>query len=236
VLLREQKQTVVHKAVTTGGDGWCKSCLKREFTNLNYMRRPVEASGRSQKGKILYDYYGASGVVDKIDDYIFEQTTLLIAEDGANLVLRNLPLIYIAMGRYWVNNHAHILSPKDSNDLGFMAYLLESIDYSGYITGAAQPKLSQDNLGRVPLDVPPLAEQKLIAASLDEQCGRIDKLIGKLNDEIALFIEYRTRLISDVVTGKLDVRGVNVPQYETVEDIVLVEAARNDKEIMEEAE
>ena len=218
-LLGEQKRAVINEAVTRGGKGWKKSVCKREFVNLDYMRRPVEASARSQKGEVLYDYYGASGVVDKIDDYIFDQTTLLIAEDGANLVLRNLPLIYIATGKYWVNNHAHILVPKPDNDLMFMAYLLESIDYTIYITGAAQPKLSQDNLGRVPLNIPPFAEQQKISKYLDAQCSRIDKVITDLNEEITLFTEYRTRLISDVVTGKLNVRSVIVPEYEAVEDV-----------------
>ena len=219
VLLQEQKQAVINEAVTKGSEGWRPSYIKREFINLDYMRRPVEASVRSQKGEVLYDYYGASGVVDKIDDYIFDQTTLLIAEDGANLVLRNLPLIYIAKGKYWVNNHAHILVPNEYNDMMFMAYLLESIDYTVYITGAAQPKLSQNNLGRVPLCVPTLAEQQEIATHLDTQCARINKVIEALNEEIALFAEYRTRLISDVVTGKLDVRGVVVPEFEAVEDM-----------------
>ena len=222
-LLGEQKRAGINEVVTRGGENWRKSCIKREFINLDYMRRPIEASERSQKGEILYDYYGASGVVDKIDNYIFDQTTLLIAEDGANLVLRNLPLIYIARGKYWVNNHAHILVPKEHNDLMFMAYLLESIDYTVYITGAAQPKLSQDNLGRVSLSVPPLTEQQEISAYLDAQCTRIDKVIEDLNEEIVLFAEYRTRLISDVVTGKLDVRGIAVPEFEAVEDVAEVE-------------
>ena len=90
-----------------------------------------------------YNYYGASGIIDKVDDYLFDDELLLIAEDGANLVLRNLPLAIIATGKFWVNNHAHILKPKRGS-IEFLAWVMEGLNFLPWISGAAQPKLTQD--------------------------------------------------------------------------------------------
>ena len=101
-----------------------------------------------------YDYYGASGIIDKVDDYLFDDELLLIAEDGANLVMRNLPLAIIARGRFWVNNHAHILKPRRGN-IEFLAWVMEGLNYLPWISGAAQPKLTQDRLMGIAIAVPP---------------------------------------------------------------------------------
>ena len=153
-----------------------------------------------------YDYYGASGVIDKIDHYNVEGKVLLIGEDGANLVLRNLPLIYKAEGRFWVNNHAHILKPKDNNDYNYMAHALEAANYRNYITGSAQPKLSQDNLQAVKLPVPPLTEQKQIADYLDNKCTEIDSLIAIKQKKIEELKDYKKSIIYEYVTGKKEVK------------------------------
>ncbi len=86
----------------------------------------------------VYDYYGASGIIDQVEEFIFDEPLLLIAEDGANLLSRSSTLAFIASGQYWVNNHAHIIKPH-TGDLRFWAYMLESYDYTIYVTGAAQP-------------------------------------------------------------------------------------------------
>ena len=128
-LLTEQKQAIITRAVTRGlnphtkhkpsgiawlGDvpeHWRIGRIKSEMQNLNTRRIPLNGPERGAMTIRKYDYYGASGVIDKVDDYLFDDELLLIAEDGANLVLRNLPLAIIARGRFWVNNHAHILKP-----------------------------------------------------------------------------------------------------------------------------
>ena len=142
---------------------WKLSRIKNELDNLDYLREPISAEKR-ENILGLYDYYGASGVIDKIDDYNVDDKVLLIGEDGANLRMRNLPLVYKAEGKFWVNNHAHILKVHDDNCYGFIAYLLEAGDYSVFITGSAQPKLSQFNLMRFPIVIPPLVEQQKIEA------------------------------------------------------------------------
>lgn len=152
-----------------------------------------------------FDYYGASGVIDKVENYLFDDELLLIAEDGANLVLRNLPLAIIAKGKFWVNNHAHILKPTRGNII-YLAHLLESLNFKPWISGAAQPKLTQNRLMSILIAVAPPAEQDAIVLHADRQTQPLTVTISRLEREIDLLREYRTRLIADVVTGKLDVR------------------------------
>lgn len=191
---------------------WQVKRLKYVMDNYDYLRQPIDASQRTQDGDILYDYYGASGVIDKIDDYICEGEKILIGEDGANLKMRTLPLIYIASGKYWVNNHAHILYPKNDNNLHFFAHQMESIDYENFITGSAQPKLSQENLNNVLLIEPPAYEQKAIAVFLDEKCEKIDKVIGEIEEQIQVLEDYKKSLITETVTKGID---KNVPMKDS---------------------
>ena len=180
---------------------WVLSRIKNETENMDNLREPISAENRENKLG-LYDYYGASGVIDKIDDYNVDDTVLLIGEDGANLRMRNLPLVYRASGKFWVNNHAHILKVLDRNNYGYMAYLLEAGDYNVYITGAAQPKLSQFNLMRFPIPIAPRFEQDAIEAYLDRRIGEIEDLIV---DKMALVEDlesYKKSLIFEIVTGK----------------------------------
>lgn len=228
-LLKEQKQNVINQAVTRGLDPnvklkpsgvewvgdipkhWEVSRVKREFHCLNNRRVPLSATERGAMKKRLYDYYGASGVIDKVDDYIYDDELLLIAEDGANLVLRNLQLVIIARGKFWVNNHAHILKPKRGN-IEFLAHYLEQIDYRPWISGAAQPKLTKDRLMAISIAVPSRKEQDAIVEFIKQETATINYTITRAQREIELMRECRTRLISDVVTGQVDVRGIEVPE------------------------
>lgn len=225
--LQKYKKSLITEAVTRGLDRsvpmkdsgvnwvgkipahWSVKRLKYVMNNFDSQRKPIEAQNRSQDGDVLYDYYGASGAIDKIDDYIFDETALLIGEDGANLVLRHLPLIYIATGKYWVNNHAHILRPKAESDLYFMAHQMEIIDYSLLITGSAQPKLSQENLNNVMLVVPPLEEQLEIATFLNQKVTVIDEIIGNKQKQLDAIRQHKKSLIYEYVTGKKRVAEVN---------------------------
>ena len=185
---------------------WEVSRIKNEFFSLNHQRIPLSATERGAMSIRRYDYYGASGVIDKVDNYLFNDELLLIAEDGANLVLRNLPLAIIARGKFWVNNHAHILKPKRGN-LEFLAGLLEGIDYTPWISGAAQPKLTQDRLMSIPIAVPTKEHQDSIMEQVSSETESIQTAINRARRQIALMEEYCTRLIADVVTGKIDVRN-----------------------------
>ena len=225
-LLQQYKKSLITETVTKGLDKsvpmkdsgvewigkipahWKAKRLKYVMNNFDAQRKAIEAQNRSQDGEILYDYYGASGAIDKIDDYIFDETSILIGEDGANLVLRNLPLIYIATGKYWVNNHAHILRPKSESDLYYMAHQMEIIDYSQFITGSAQPKLSQENLNNVFLVVPPLNEQQCIASYLEEEISCINTIVCKKQEQLSTIQQHKKSLIYEYGTGKKRVKEV----------------------------
>ena len=227
-VLEEQKQAIIHQAVTgqidvrTGqpypaykpsgvewlGDvpaHWEISRVKTEFHCLNHRRVPLSGTERGAMTLRRYDYYGASGVIDKVDHYLFDDELLLIAEDGANLVLRNLPLAIIARGKFWVNNHAHILKPKCGH-LEYLAEVMEGLNYLPWISGAAQPKLTQDRLMGIAIAVPPREEQDRIVPYTATETRGLRIAATHARREIDLLHEYHTRLIADVVTGKLDVR------------------------------
>lgn len=220
-LLNERKQIIINNAVTKGlnpnakmkpssidwigeiPEHWEVMQYRHLFYNLDNLRQPISADQRSRNNP-QYDYYGASGVIDKIDYYNVDDRVLLIGEDGANLLLRNLPLIYKAKGKFWVNNHAHILKPI-RDDYDYMAYVMEAADYTLFITGSAQPKLSQSNLNAVKLPIPPIEEQQSIVKYLEQRTEKIDISISNATKQIALLQERKQIIINDVVTGKVKI-------------------------------
>jgi type I restriction enzyme S subunit len=145
--------------------GWEIKTLNQISINLDSKRVPITKSERTSG---VYPYYGASGIVDYVDDYIFDEDALLISEDGANLLARSTPIAFPATGKYWVNNHAHIVTFESMTTQRFVELYLESIPLDEYITGAAQPKLNQKALNSIPIPVPPHPEQQRIVAILDE--------------------------------------------------------------------
>lgn len=183
---------------------WEVKKVKHVLKSLNSIRVPLSADERGKMVVRKYDYYGASGVIDKVEDYLFDEPLLLIGEDGANLVTRSTRLSFIAKGKYWVNNHAHILKPT----YGLLEYyceLMELCDYSIWISGSAQPKLTSENLMNIQVIVPPIEEQQSIVHHIETECALIDAKKEKTKKLIDLLTEYRTALISEVVTGKIKV-------------------------------
>lgn len=181
---------------------WKVKRLKYVFKNLDSKRIPLSGEERSVMAK-TYPYYGASGIIDAVEDYIFSEDLLLVAEDGANLLSRSTPLAFIAKGKYWVNNHAHILKPF-CGSLIFWEGVLTTYDYTPLISGAAQPKLTAEALANIDLPTPPLAEQQAIASFLDRETSRIDGLLEKKGRQIELLREKRAAMISHAVTRGLD--------------------------------
>lgn len=250
-LLDEQKQAIINQAVTRGLDldvplkpsgvdwlgdipaHWDVQPIKRAMENLNTRRVPLSGDERGQMKDRRFDYYGASGIIDCVEDYLFDEDLLLIAEDGANLVLRNLPLAVVARGKYWVNNHAHILRPRHGL-LEYFAHRLETIDYRPWISGAAQPKLTQDRLMSILIAIPALEEQHAIVQAIQKSTYGPERAQEVAKREMNLVSEYRTRLISDVVTGKLDVRGVEPSAVEEYVDAGIDDALDDDTENIEE--
>ena len=148
---------------------------------LDAIRKPVRAADRRDGP---YPYYGASGVIDYVDHYLFEGTFALVAEDGENLRSRNTPVSFLATGKFWVNNHAHILSGTDRCDVRFLSYAIENSDISGYLTGSTQPKLTQQSLLSMRFHWPPIAEQRAIAevlGALDDKIEANRCVIGAAN-------------------------------------------------------
>lgn len=148
--------------------------------NLDSKRRPVKASER-RAGP--YPYYGAQGIVDRVDAYLFDGEFVLVAEDGENLRSRKEPVALMANGKFWVNNHAHILRGNLNADTRFLFYAINALDISGYVTGSTIPKLSQGNLNRIEVPCPPLHEQRSIAS-----------ILGCLDDKIDLNRRINTTL------------------------------------------
>ena len=142
-------------------------------------RIPVSKEERNTRAKI-YDYYGASGVIDKIDAYLFDKPLLLIGEDGANLINRSTPIAFIARGKYWVNNHAHVLDGISVEFLQFIELHINAIDLKPFVTGTAQPKMNQAKMNSIPIALPPLAEQHRIVAKVDELMALCDQLETQL--------------------------------------------------------
>lgn len=220
---KKLKQAVITQAVTKGirGDRPMKDSgiewigeisqdfeivkLKWLCDVLDQFRSPVTADKRNQNADVLYDYYGASGAIDKIDGYTIDDHVMLIGEDGANLRMRNLPIMYEINGKAWVNNHAHILKPKAGVDFYFIFYALEALDLNYYITGSAQPKLSQDNLRNIWVPITDFTGQKRIAAYISDVCDEFDCLIAKKQQYLTEIENYKKSLIYEYVTGKKEV-------------------------------
>lgn len=152
---------------------------------VNFDRKRVPLSGaQRERRRGNYRYYGAQGVIDYVDDYIFDGTYLLIAEDGENLKSKKQNIAQIATGQFWVNNHAHIVQGNDLCDTRYLCYLLNSMDLSGYITGSAQPKLSQGNLNAVTVMLPDVSTQKRIVDYLYAIDRKIENN-DRINDNLA---------------------------------------------------
>ena len=154
--------------------------------NLDYLRKPVTKGSRSSG---IYPYYGASGIVDFVDDYIFDGEFLLVSEDGANLIARKTPIAFPINGRTWVNNHAHVLKFESQIDQKFVSYYLNHIDLSPYISGAAQPKLNKQNLNSILLPYPNEQIRKRIVQVLDN----FDAVCNDLNIGLPKEIELRQK-------------------------------------------
>lgn len=221
--LKELRQIEINNAVTKGLNPkaemkdsgidwlgnipkhWSVKHLKRAFNFYNNIRVPLSSEERADLENI-YDYYGASGVIDKVDRYLFDGYYILVGEDGANLLDRSSPLAFKASGKFWVNNHAHIIKPI-KGDIDFYTFFLESIDFTIYITGSAQPKLTIEALSGVRVVVPPPEEQIEITNYLRQRTLAIDKLMKNVDAQIEQLQELRKIKIYEAVTGKIKVNA-----------------------------
>lgn len=184
---------------------WPTTPLGKLTKNFDSVRVPVKGADR-KPGK--YPYYGASGIVDHVDGFLFDGEYLLIAEDGENLRTRQTPVAFMATGKFWVNNHAHIVQGNDRALTRYLSYALSQTEISGFLSGSTMPKLTQGNMNRIPVIEPPLLEQKAIAHIL----GTLDDKI-ELNRRMNATLEAMARALFqswfvdfDPVRAKLDGR------------------------------
>lgn len=140
-------------------EDWEQRKLDDVVEFLDTMRKPLEGAKRISGP---YPYYGASGIVDYVDGYLFDEELILLSEDGANITDRNYPVCFLASGKYWVNNHAHVLRTKQENENNFICNSLERKDYTQYNTGMAMPKLNKETCKKIPILCPGFEEQKKI--------------------------------------------------------------------------
>ncbi len=148
-------------------ENWCWVRFGTALVNRDAERIPLSVAQREKLQK-KFDYYGASGVIDKVDRYLFDKPLLLIGEDGANLLLRSKPIAFIASGQYWVNNHAHVIDAVAGVDLRYIALFINAINLAPYVTGTAQPKMNQEKLNSILVPMPPTTEQRRIVSAFEE--------------------------------------------------------------------
>ena len=179
---------------------WCR--FTSVTVNRDSERKPISSANRTNVAKI-YDYYGASGKIDKIDKFIFNEKLLLIGEDGANLVTRSKPIAFFAEGKYWVNNHAHCIDSPDKSILQFICFFINAINLEKYVTGSAQPKMTQDNMNSILVALPPYKEQQLISQQLDIIWASIDKIEFEKENVLKLVDNAKSKILDLAIRGKL---------------------------------
>ena len=169
-------------------------------------RKPINSSERASriKGKEqseLYPYYGATGQVGFIDDYITDGEYVLLGEDGAPFLDAFSSKAYIISGKTWVNNHAHVLRSKTNNK--FLCYYLNSFNYKGYVSGTTRLKLTQAEMKRIPVPVPPLSEQERIVSRIEELFSQLDAGVETLKKTKAQLAVYRQAVLKEAFEGRL---------------------------------
>ncbi|RUS48587.1 restriction endonuclease subunit S [Cohnella sp. AR92] len=183
-------------------ENWIWTRLKAITINYDSKRVPLSTTQRGTMEK-KYDYYGASGVIDKVEDFIFDERLLLIGEDGANLVTRSKPIAFIAEGKYWVNNHAHVLGMSSIMSLDYLCYYINSIDLIPYVTGSAQPKMTQDNMNKIPIPVPSIVEQQRIVDRIESLFTKLDQAEELAQSALDSFETRKAAILHKAFTGEL---------------------------------
>ena len=190
-------------------EGWVLTDIGELLINRDSERVPLSLGVRSKQENKIYDYYGATGVVDKVDDYLFDERLLLIGEDGANLLSRSKDNAFFAEGKYWVNNHAHILDCPEKEVLDYVAFLINSMSLEDYITGSAQPKLNQDNLNKIEIPLPPLEEQRRIIAQINLWQNYIQDLEASEIELKESVESAKSKILDLAIHGKLVPQDAN---------------------------
>jgi type I restriction enzyme S subunit len=181
---------------------WTIKFIPDAASNHDGKRIPVRASDRAlRRGE--FPYYGASGVIDTIDDYLFDGDFLLIGEDGANLISRSTPIAFLASGRFWVNNHAHVLQAGPDTSNAWLCHYVNMIDLIPFVTGTAQPKLTQAALNRIAVPLPSIREQQEILHRIGTAFAWIDRLAAESTNARKLIEHLDQAVLVKAFRGEL---------------------------------
>ena len=167
---------------------------------LDHMRVPVTASDRT---KGIYPYYGANGVQDYVDDYIFDDELVLLAEDGGHFGSRENPIAYRVSGKCWINNHAHVLKPKNNLNVDYLCYSIMFYDVMPLISGTTRAKLNQAAVRKMTIPLPPLPVQRKIAETLDLATALIEKRKAQIAKLDLLVKSQFVTMFGDPVTNPM---------------------------------
>ena len=183
-------------------EDWKVKRLGEVCTFLDSQRIPIKDADRS-KMQGQYPYYGASGIIDYVNDYIFDDDLILLGEDGANIITRSTPLAFLVSGKAWINNHAHVLKTNKGYNRYYICNYLESLTYDKYNTGTAQPKLNQEVCEHIPVLIPSEEEQNKISDLLTLW----DTAIAKQTQLIEKLTLRKKGLMQQLLTGKKRLKG-----------------------------
>ncbi len=170
---------------------------------LDGRRIPVSGEERASRTG-PYPYYGASGIVDWIDDWLFDEHLVLLGEDGAQLGDPTYPVAQVVQGKIWVNNHAHVLRPTKA-DPTFLAFHLNTFDRVAFMSGGTREKITQDDMNRIPVPNLSIEHQRKIAHELSAVRAGSDRMISAIRRQDALLQERRQALVAAAVTGQLNI-------------------------------
>jgi type I restriction enzyme, S subunit len=198
---KELFESYLQNVFENKGDDWEEKSLNEISENLDRQRVPITKKDRKE-GEI--PYYGASGIVDYVQDFLFDEDLLCISEDGANLLARTYPIAFSISGKTWVNNHAHILRFENTTSQYFVEYYLNSIKLDDFVSGMAQPKLNQTKLNTIPIPFPnSIKEREKVVLKLDALTAECKKLESIYTQKLADLEEMKKSILQKAFSGQL---------------------------------
>ncbi|NNE32516.1 MAG: restriction endonuclease subunit S [Winogradskyella sp.] len=197
---KELFQSKLNEIFSQRGDGWEERSLGEVCENLDRKRVPITKAKRV-KGEI--PYYGASGIVDYVADFLFDEDLLLVSEDGANLLARTYPIAFSISGKTWVNNHAHVLKFQNMESQKFIEYYLNSIKLDDYVSGMAQPKLNQRKLNSIKVPFPEFKKQQAINNLINRLSHYKSSIITLSEKKLINLEELKKSLLQKAFAGEL---------------------------------
>ena len=185
--------------------GWEVTCFGDVSINFDRLRKPLSGQVRStMQGE--YPYYGAASILDHVNDYLFDGRYLLIGEDGSVITRDGRPVLQLVAGKFWANNHTHVVQGKCPISTNFLYLLMSNVAISSYITGTAQPKINQENLNRIPVVSPPRNLLEIFNQIVNPICDDI-VILDRKNMNLR---KTRDMLLPKLISGELDVSELDI--------------------------